>query len=146
MWALIINSSVNQTYYRLPVWQRKEEMERPWVIIDNHAWIQKVLQEGVHLWWEFFVVVIFSCWGEEGSKYHHKRVNIVLPAKRHLNGVSQACGCWPNIKCWLGSFVIFQRIRTSIAKKPYIFVIFQVGSGPPDTPPPPHLWKRMAGF
>ena len=26
---------------------------------------------------------------------------------------------------WLGSFVIFQGIRTSIAKKPYIFVIFK---------------------
>ena len=31
----------------------------------------------------------------------------------------------------LGSFVIFQGIRTSIAKKPYIFVIF-LGGGPPD--------------
>ena len=45
---------------------------------------------------------------------------------------------WPNIKCWLGSFVIFQGIWISIAKKPYIFVIVQGGgegdwtpSGPP---------------
>ena len=29
-----------------------------------------------------------------------------------------------NIECWLGSFVIFQGIRT-IAKKPYIFVTFK---------------------
>ena len=36
---------------------------------------------------------------------------------------------WPNIECWLGSFVIFQGIRTSFAKKPYIFVIFQMGGG-----------------
>ena len=38
-----------------------------------------------------------------------------------------------NIKCWLGSFVIFQGFRISIARKPYIFVIFQGGggSGPP---------------
>ena len=36
-------------------------------------------------------------------------------------------------KCWLGSFVIFQGTRTSIAKKPYIFVIFQGGGrGGPD--------------
>ena len=45
--------------------------------------------------------------------------------------------CWPNIECWLGSFVIFQRIQTSIAKKPYIFVIFQGwggGSRPPVSP------------
>ena len=28
----------------------------------------------------------------------------------------------PKIECWLGSFVNFQGIRTSIAQKPYIFV------------------------
>ena len=32
-----------------------------------------------------------------------------------------------NIECWLGSFVIFQGIRTSIGRKHYIFVIFQGG-------------------
>ena len=32
--------------------------------------------------------------------------------------------CWRIIECWLGNFVIFQGIRTGIAKKP-IFVIFQ---------------------
>ena len=33
------------------------------------------------------------------------------------------------------SFVICKGIRTSIAKKPYMFVIFQgVGSGPPVSP------------
>ena len=31
----------------------------------------------------------------------------------------------PNIECWLGSFFIFQGVRTSIAKKTYIFVIFR---------------------
>ena len=30
---------------------------------------------------------------------------------------------WPNIECLLGSFVILQGIKTSIAKKPYIPVI-----------------------
>ena len=35
-----------------------------------------------------------------------------------------------NFKCWLGSFVNFQGIRTSIAKKPYCFVIFQMGPAP----------------
>ena len=33
--------------------------------------------------------------------------------------------CLPNIDCWLD--VIFQGTRTSIAKNPYIFVIFQEG-------------------
>ena len=30
-----------------------------------------------------------------------------------------------HLVAWLGSFVIFQGIRTSSAKKPYIFAIFQ---------------------
>ena len=30
-----------------------------------------------------------------------------------------------HIECWFGSFAIFQGIWTKIAKKPYIFVIFQ---------------------
>ena len=37
------------------------------------------------------------------------------------------------------SFVIFQGISTSIAKEPYIFVIFQ--GGPDPLPPPdPHMY------
>ena len=71
----------------------------------RHGRIQKVFSEGEQL---FFPPIIGP------------------PAKRHLNGVSLA-HC--NIKWWLGSFVIFQEIRTSIAKKPYIFVIFQGGGG-----------------
>ena len=27
---------------------------------------------------------------------------------RHLNAVSLACRCWPNIESWFGRFVIFQ--------------------------------------
>ena len=53
-----------------------------------------------------------------GSKYHHKRAIIGQPMKHHLNGVSLACRRWPNIECWLDNFVIFQRVRTSIANKP----------------------------
>ena len=50
-----------------------------------------------------------------------------------------------NIECWLGSFMIFQRILTKIAQKPYyiffyIFVIFKVGPDP--LPPPPPPWNR----
>ena len=48
-------------------------------------------------------------------------------SERHLNSVSLAGQWWPNIECWLGSFVVFQGIRTSIAKKPYVFVIFRRG-------------------
>ena len=41
-----------------------------------------------------------------------------------------------NIFCWRGNFVVLQVIRTSIAKKPYIFVIFQVRVRTPCPPPP----------
>ena len=41
-----------------------------------------------------------------------------------------------NIECWLGSFVIFQEILTSIAKEPFSFVIFQWVRGV-QTPVPP---------
>ena len=77
-------------------------------------------------------------WGERGSKKRAiigpqaKRHLTIIgpPAKRHLNGVSLAGRRWPNMECWLCSFVIFQGIRTSIDKKPFIFVIFQGAPGP----------------
>ena len=47
-------------------------------------------------------------------------------------------------ECWLGTFVIFQGIQTSIAKKPYIFVFFQGGGG--SRPPAPPLWIRPCYF
>ena len=53
-----------------------------------------------------------------------------------INGPSSAFDC-PTLNVDLCSFVIFQGIRTSIAKKLYIFVIFQRVSG---LPPP--LWTR----
>ena len=47
----------------------------------------------------------------------------------HHQPASETPFKWPNNECWLGSFVIFQGIGTSIAKKPYICVIFQRGGG-----------------
>ena len=75
---------------------------------------------------------------ERGFKYCYKQASISPSAKRHLNGVSLAGQWWPNIEFWLGSFMIVQGIRTSITKKPYIFVIFQWGGGAPSSP----LWIR----
>ena len=54
-------------------------------------------------------------------------------------------------ECWLGScFVIVQGIRTSIAKKTYMFVIFQRGGGPDSKLPPTgsahvnlSFWKKL---
>ena len=47
------------------------------------------------------------------------------------------------IECWLINFVIFQGIRASIAKKPFIFVIFSGGSrgdlDPLSHPLDPHM-------
>ena len=62
------------------------------------------------------LTTFFFCLVDEGwEKYHSKRAINGPPAKR--------------IECWLGSLMIFQVIWTRIAKKPYIFVIFQGGGG-----------------
>ena len=107
-----------------------------------HARIQKVLSEGSK-----FDYLFFSWSWDRGCKYHYKWAIISPSAKRHLNGVSLAGRWWPNIECWLESFVIFQRTRTSIAKKPYIFVIFQGGpdslSPPPLDPPMIYTHKKL---
>ena len=49
-------------------------------------------------------------------------------------------GWWPSIECSLGSFVIFQGIRT-VLLRPLFFAIFQ---GSPDPLPLPPLDPRMA--
>ena len=108
------------------------------VYVSFHAQIQKVLSDGVQLWQR-----CFSSWGKVGSKYHYKRAIIGPQGKHHLNGVSLAYRWWPNIECWLRSFVVFQGIRTSIATKTYILMIFQRGGGV-WTPPIPPLDLRMS--
>ena len=87
----------------------------------------------------------FCWWWERWFKYQYKRAIIGPAAKRHLNGVSLAGRWWPNIESLLGSWVILQGIRTSMAKKPLaIFVIFQGGgSGPPVAPLDPHMFPTM---
>ena len=90
--------------------------------------IQKDLSEGVQLWQSFFQMM-------------RARGSIQISLKvGHLIGVWLVGRWWQNIECWLGSFVILQGIQTSIANKPYIFVIFQWGGGGgsrPPVPPPP---------
>ena len=94
--------------------------------MDSIVW-QRNLMHGSRKFCERGSRFFFSWWGDRGSKYHYKWAIIGPPAKRHLNGVSLAGRWWP--KHWM--HVIFQWIRTSIAKKPYIFVIFQGGLCPP---------------
>ena len=75
-----------------------------------------------------------------------KRWAIIGPrAKRHFNGVSLTCRQWPTIECWHGCFCNFYRIRINIARKPYIFVFFQEGCGPPAPPPldPPMQLQKI---
>ena len=79
---------------------------------------------------DVFAVVFKSA--DEGRE----RILVPLKADHHrparetpLNGVSLAGRWWPSIECWLGSFVIFQGIWTTIAKEPYSFVIVQEGGG-----------------
>ena len=74
-------------------------------------------------------VIIFLAVEGRGSKYLYKRLSIALigpQPERHLNGTSLSRRCWPNIECWLGSFLSFQEIQTNIARKAYIFVILGV--------------------
>ena len=78
-------------------------------------------------------VFFYSWWGEGWSKYHYKRAIIGPPAK-HFFCLSLACQWW---LAW--RLCDLQGIWTSIAEKPYIFVIFQGGSGPPVPP----LWIRQ---
>ena len=88
-----------------------------------------------------FFVCFFLVWGEEGFKYHYKRAIKGQPAKRHLNGVSLAGRWWPNIECWLCSFVILRGSGPVLLRNPIFFVIFQ--GGPDPLPPPPPLDPRM---
>ena len=51
----------------------------------------------------------------------------------------------PNTESWLGSFVIFQGIRTTIAKEPY-FCDFPGGGGGSGPPVDPSLDPSMFTF
>ena len=77
----------------------------------------------------FFFFFFYLIWGGRIQNTTLSGAIISPPAKRWL-----MCWWWPNIECWLGGFVIFQGIWTSIAKKSY-FLQFSGGS----RPPVPHL-------
>ena len=71
---------------------------------------------------------------EEGREYPNTTISWSL-SDRHRNAIEMAIR-WPYIECWLGSFLIFQGILTSIAKKSYSSVNFR-GEDPDPLPPPP---------
>ena len=70
---------------------------------------------------------------QTNTMYHYKRVFIGPPAKRHLSADDG-----PTLNAVLIA-VIFQGIRTSIAKKPNIFVIFWGVRIPPPLDPPMNI-------
>ena len=73
----------------------------------------------------------FSWWGIEDP---NTAVNGQSSA-RQRNAIAMAFR-WRPDDDWLGSFDFFQGIRTTIAKKPFIFVIFMGGGGSvPPVPP-----------
>ena len=108
------------------------------VKLTKHSFLNSIrIWSGSELWQQFF---FFFFKGERiqiSQKAGHHRPASETP----LNGVSLACWWWPNVECWLGSFWEFQGIRSSIAKKFYVFVIFQVGGGGGPDPLSP-LWIR----
>ena len=74
-----------------------------------------------------------------------------LPAsKSYLNGVSLACRWWPNIECWLGSFVIFRGTGPILLGNPLFLWFFRTGPDPlsplwgESRPPVPPLDPRMS--
>ena len=50
-----------------------------------------------------FVFVFLADKGIENPNTTKRGAIIGPPSKRHLNDVSLADRCWPNIECWLGS-------------------------------------------
>ena len=80
-----------------------------------------------------FFFLFFSWWEERWSK--------------NTKSGPSLCRWWSNIEFRFGSFVIFQGIRTSIAKEPYIFVIFRgvwtPFPPPPPPPPPAHVFSTQ---
>ena len=80
----------------------------------------------------------FVCFGEGKKDPNIKSGPSSTSQRNALNGVSLAGRRWPNIECWLGTFVISHRIRASIATKPFRFVFR--GGGRCFLTPCPSLW------
>ena len=86
--------------------------------------------------WSYLFLGPYFC--RMGILYlNYKRAIIGPPAKRHLNGLSLTCRCWPNIECWRGSFVIFRGSGQVLLRNP---VFFQEGFRIPSPP----LWIRAS--
>ena len=74
--------------------------------MQTHARVQRVLPEGVGP-----ILTSFFSGGGGGGGMRGERIQIALKAGHHQPASETP---WPTLECWLGSFVIFQGIRTSI--------------------------------
>ena len=87
----------------------------------------KMAETTVHKFWQTMIRV--SCANPESFVRGGPTLTSILVDERIQIALKAGHQSWPNIECWLGSFVFFQWIQTSIAKKPYVFLIFQVCVG-----------------
>ena len=101
-----------------------------------HVRIQKILSVGVQFLRFFYYFIYFFTL----MRVEDPNTTIRGPSLARQRNVIEMAFRWraDDVR-WLGSFVVFQRIWTRIAKKPYIFVIFQEWSGPMV----PHLDRHM---
>ena len=78
---------------------------------------------------DFDMFFFFLEWRDDPSKYHYKQVIIGLQANAILMAFCWRADNGPKLDAELVALWFFKGIRTSIAKKPYIFVIFRGGGG-----------------
>ena len=90
----------------------------------------------------FFLFFVFCVSDDERGDQNNTKSGPISTHKRNAITVAFRWRAYDGPT--LNAGLVLQGIRTSIAKKPYIFVIFQcVGRGPDPCPPPPHLDPPM---
>ena len=92
----------------------------------------------------FFFFFLFILFFDEGRRDPNAVLAAIngATAKHHLNGISLVGRSWPNIECWIGSFVILRGSGPVLLKELYIFAILQEVPYRLPPAPTPHLWIR----
>ena len=136
LWLNILARALVDTWARIAMWVSEWDLMADGISPTMHG-SRNFCQWGPNYDKVFFIV------DEERDDLNTTKCGPLSARQQNAieNGVLLADWWWPNIECWLGSFVIFQGIRTSSAKKSYIFFIFQGGGS---GPAPPYLDQCMA--